>query len=131
MTYRSDSSSPFSRILGPLRARQCACHSAQCQRLHQRVTEDLSRRHFLGGMAAMLAPFALPSAAMAAATALADDARPLLLTNLRLFDGSGTAAREGVQVLVRASASPTCCRSPPPWKARACWTARASCCCRG
>ena len=51
MTYRSDSSSPFSRILGPLRARQCACHSAQCQRLHQRVTEDLSRRHFLGGMA--------------------------------------------------------------------------------
>ena len=50
MTYRSDSSSPFSRILG-LRARQCACHSAQCQRLHQRVTEDLSRRHFLGGMA--------------------------------------------------------------------------------
>ena len=101
MTYRSDSSSPFSRILGPLRARQCACHSAQCQRLHQRVTEDLSRRHFLGGMAAMLAPFALPSAAMAAATALADDARPLLLTNLRLFDGSGTAAREGVQVLVK------------------------------
>lgn len=101
MTYRSDSSSPFSRILGPLRARQCACHSAQCQRLHQRVTEDLSRRHFLGGMAAMLAPFALPSAAMAAATALADDARPLLLTNLRLFDGSGKAAREGVQVLVK------------------------------
>ena len=49
----------------------------------------------------MLAPFALPSAAMAAATALADDARPLLLTNLRLFDGSGTAAREGVQVLVK------------------------------
>lgn len=101
MTYRSDSSSPFSRILGPLRARQCACHSAQCQRLHQRVTEDLSRRHFLGGLAAMLAPFALPSAAMAAAAALADDARPLLLTNLRLFDGSGTAAREGVQVLVK------------------------------
>ena len=65
------------------------------------MTEDLSRRHFLGGMAAMLAPFALPSAAMAAATALADDARPLLLTNLRLFDGSGTAAREGVQVLVK------------------------------
>ncbi|MBR8654175.1 amidohydrolase family protein [Achromobacter sp. Marseille-Q0513] len=100
MTYRSGSSSPFSRFLGPLRARQCACHSAQCQRLHQRVTEDLSRRHFLGGMAAMLAPFALPSVATAAA-ALADDARPLLLTKLRLFDGSGKAAREGIQVLVK------------------------------
>jgi hypothetical protein len=85
---------------GPIRAKACACNSAMCQRLHQRVTEDLSRRNFLGGVAAMLAPFALPTTAVAA-TAQADEQRPLLLTNLRLFEGSGKAVREGVQVLVR------------------------------
>ena len=128
MTGRASHDLPFRFLLAvfpdPGRcAPASACHSAQCQRLHQRVTEDLSRRHFLGGMAAMLAPFTLPSAAMAAATALADDARPLLLTNLRLFDGSGTAAREGVQVLVKQAH-----RRPAAGvrhvEARACWTAR-------
>jgi imidazolonepropionase-like amidohydrolase len=67
-----------------------------CQRLHHRVSEDLSRRRFLGGMAAMLAPFALPGTAAAAS-----DDRPLLLTNLRLFDGTGKPVRHGVQVLVQ------------------------------
>ena len=79
----------------------------------------------------MLAPFTLPSAAMAAATALADDARPLLLTNLRLFDGSGTAAREGVQVLVKGKRIADLLPASATVEARACWTARASCCCRG
>lgn len=46
----------------------------------------------------MLAPFALPSGAMATT---ADDKRPLLLTNLRLFDGSGKSVRNGLQVLVQ------------------------------
>lgn len=91
-------SSSFPWSLGPIRARACACSSAMCQRLHQRVSEDLSRRSFLGGVAAMLAPFALPSGAQAAA---AQDPRPLLLTNLRLFDGSGKPVRDGVQVLVQ------------------------------
>jgi imidazolonepropionase-like amidohydrolase len=70
-----------------------------CQRLHHRVIEDLSRRSFLGGVAAMLAPFALPAAARASETN--DSHQPILLTNFRLFDGSGKAVREGVQVLVR------------------------------
>lgn len=85
---------------GPIRAKLCACSSSMCQHLHNRVTEDLSRRQFLGGAAAMLAPFALASEAIAATT-LADEQRPLLLTNLRLFDGAGKAVRNGVQVLVQ------------------------------
>lgn len=48
----------------------------------------------------MLAPFVLPSTAIASTT-LTDEQRPLLLTNLRLFDGSGKAVRNGVQVLVQ------------------------------
>lgn len=70
-----------------------------CERLHLRVTQDLSRRHFLGGAAAMLAPFALPQAA--AQTPAPPTQRALLLRNLRLFDGSGQAPRSGVQVLIQ------------------------------
>ena len=70
-----------------------------CQRLHLRVTQDLSRRHFLGGAAAMLAPFALPQAA--AQTPAPPTQRALLLRNLRLFDGSGQAPRAGVQILIQ------------------------------
>ena len=82
---------------GPIRAAGCHCNSPLCQRLHQRITEDLSRRSFVGGVAAMLAPFALPS--LANAQDLKEGPRPVLLTNLRLFDGSGNSVREGAQVL--------------------------------
>ena len=94
-------STPLPWRLGPIRAQACPCSSPACQRLHLRVTEDLSRRHFLGGAAAMLAPFALPAAAQAIThrTPL-DPHRPLLLTNLRLFDGSGKAVQHGLHVLV-------------------------------
>ena len=92
-------STPLPWRLGPIRAQACPCSSPACQRLHLRVTEDLSRRHFLGGAAAMLAPFALPRA-MAQPLAL-DPQRPLLLTNLRLFDGTGKHVREGLSVLVK------------------------------
>jgi len=98
MASNSGASCGFPWRFGPIRARGCVCSSPMCQRLHQRVTEDLSRRSFIGGVAAMLAPFALPSGAMATT---ADDKRPLLLTNLRLFDGSGKSVRNGLQVLVQ------------------------------
>ena len=104
---------PLPWRLGPIRPQGCACASPLCQRLHQRVLQDLSRRHFLGGAAAMLAPFVLPpatgqtqssdaaTATNTASTVPAADARPLLLTHLRLFDGSGQGVREGLQVLVQ------------------------------
>ena len=84
---------------GPIRPRTCQCGSADCDRLHQGVIADLSRRFFLGGAAAMLAPFALgPEQALAQSAA--PSVPRTLLTNLRLFDGSGKPVREGVQVLV-------------------------------
>ncbi len=98
MTFPAGSASSLPWRLGPIRALACPCSSAMCQRLHHRVSEDLSRRRFLGGMAAMLAPFALPGTA-----ASASDDRPLLLTNLRLFDGTGKPVRHGVQVLGQAT----------------------------
>ena len=65
MTFPAGSASSLPWRLGPIRALACPCSSAMCQRLHHRVSEDLSRRRFLGGMAAMLAPFALPGTAAA------------------------------------------------------------------
>lgn len=105
----------------PLRARRCLCGSTGCTQLHQRVMDDMSRRFFLGGAAAMLAPFTLGAQAVQAQTLGATPSAPLaspvagasagsrpganaaprlLLTNLRLFDGSGQPVREGVQVLI-------------------------------
>lgn len=99
MDFQPHSSSSFPWRFGPIRAQACACSSAMCQRLHHRLTEDLSRRNFLGGVAAMLAPFALPQTMAQTAAHTAE--RPILLTHLRLFDGSGKAPRQGVQVLVQ------------------------------
>jgi len=99
MTTSNETVTSLPWRFGPIRAAGCRCNSPLCQRLHQRITEDLSRRSFVGGVAAMLAPFALPS--LANAQDLKEGPRPVLLTNLRLFDGSGNAVREGVQVLVK------------------------------
>lgn len=87
--------------LGPIRTKTCTCGSIVCQTLHQRVTADMSRRLFIGGMAATLAPFAVAQNASGSAQQFKDSERPLLLTNLRLFDGSGKAVRAGVHVLVQ------------------------------
>ena len=42
---------------GPIRPRACTCGSVVCQLLHERVMTDMSRRMFVGGVAAMMAPF--------------------------------------------------------------------------
>lgn len=65
----------------------------------RRVEADLSRRQMLGGTAAvvgMFAGFGLASGEGRAQT----PGRPLLLTNLRLFDGTSLAMREGVDILI-------------------------------
>jgi len=83
----------------------CACHCANpvARLLHQRVMASLSRRAFLGGMsAAMLAFVGLGKGESFAAQPEAPD-RPLLLTNLRLFDGVSGQLRDGVQVLVKGN----------------------------
>jgi imidazolonepropionase-like amidohydrolase len=79
----------------------CACHSPAIQALTHRVNADLTRRGLLSGMAASLVVLCVPEAVQAQAEpAPAEPPGPILLTNLRLFDGTGTALRDGVQVLV-------------------------------
>ena len=85
---------------GGLTPRACDCGGTVFTILHQRVMADMQRRQFLGGAAAMLAPFIGLSSGSAIAQQPQAAERPLLLTNLRLFDGTGKAPRAGIQVLV-------------------------------
>lgn len=81
----------------------CRCGGVACSLIHQRVMADMSRRQFLGGIAATLLPFTTLHAAEDLVRRPAVSDRPLLLTNLRLFDGSGKGVRDGVQVLIQGN----------------------------
>lgn len=88
----------FGRKYGHLRhGIGCACHSPQVQRLFSRLDEGLSRRSVLKGIAASLAAPALGLVSPAFAQ---DVAKPLLLTNVSIFDGSNGRLIEGQGVLV-------------------------------
>ncbi|MGG5808689.1 amidohydrolase family protein [Falsiroseomonas sp. CW058] len=71
--------------------------------MNRRLAADLSRRMVLGGAAAMLAPFVAPGGASAQPRPAAASDRPVLLTNLRLFDGQSRNLRNGVNILVRGN----------------------------
>ena len=82
-------------------AGQCLCGTSLASLVHERVMADMSRRKFIGGTAAMLAPFAMGKSAMGQGTSdQTAKQRPLLLTNLRLFDGIQTKLSTGLQVLI-------------------------------
>lgn len=81
--------------------RHCLCASPQTLAAMRRIEADLSRRQMLGGMAAVVGMFAGFGLAPRDARAQAPG-RPLLLTNLRLFDGEQLSMREGVEILVDA-----------------------------
>ncbi|WP_084637819.1 amidohydrolase family protein [Paracoccus sp. J55] len=65
----------------------------------RRIEADISRRQMLGGMAAVTGMFAGFGLAPKPARGQAAG-RPLLLTNLRLFDGNTLSLRQGVEVLI-------------------------------
>ncbi len=80
-------------------ANPCHCAAPHTQAAFRRVEADISRRQMLGGSAAVLGMFAgfgLAPRDLRAQT----PGRPLLLTNLRLFDGQTLAMREGADILV-------------------------------
>ncbi len=83
--------------------RPCQCGSVACGLIYQRVMADMSRRKFLGGAAAMMLPFTGARAASNWLRHPTPSDRPLLLTNLRLFDGSGKSVQNGVQVLIQGN----------------------------
>lgn len=102
--HTSDSAQPaLPWRFGRIRPVVCPCASRFCQNLHHRVMADMSRRLFLGGLLATMAPFAsaqdsaLP--ASAAGPAL-DSKRPVLLKNLQLFNGSQLLPANSVNVLI-------------------------------
>lgn len=88
----------------------CGCSSVVAQAVHWRVMSDMTRRVAAGGPEAMDAIFAGPEARAAGVTPrqsaavptapAPEPARPVQLTNLRLFDGRGGPLRDGLSVLV-------------------------------
>ncbi|QLH14966.1 amidohydrolase family protein [Paracoccus pantotrophus] len=77
----------------------CHCGSPKTQAAISRLEADISRRQMLGGTAAVLGMFAgfgLAPKQVRAQT----PGRPLLLTNLRLFDGETLSMRDGVDILI-------------------------------
>jgi imidazolonepropionase-like amidohydrolase len=84
---------------GSLRAPVCLCGAPETQAAFRRIEADISRREMLGGAGAALGLFAGFGLAPKRARAQ-DPRRPILLTNLRLFDGLDLRLREGVDVLV-------------------------------
>ena len=77
----------------------CLCGAPKTQAAMRRLESDISRRQFLGGVSAVVAMFAGFGLAPRGARAQASD-RPLLLTNLRLFDGETLAMQDGIDILV-------------------------------
>lgn len=77
----------------------CLCQSPAFARLDALLTARLSRRSFLGGLAAAAGAAALtPRPALARIPAA--PAGPVAFTNIRLFDGIGSALRSGLRVVV-------------------------------
>lgn len=80
-------------------ADHCLCGAPETQAVIRRIEADLNRRRMMGGAAAvvgMFAGFGLAPRGARAQTA----GRPLLLTNLRLFDGRDLSMQEGRSILV-------------------------------
>lgn len=77
----------------------CLCGAPATQAAFRRVEADLTRREMLGGTAAVVGMFVGFGLAPRYAWSQTPG-RPLLLTNLRLFDGTTLKLREGVDILV-------------------------------
>jgi imidazolonepropionase-like amidohydrolase len=77
----------------------CLCGAPETQAAMDRIEADLNRRQFLGGSAAVLGMFAgfgLAPTDLRAQT----PGRPMLLTNLRFFDGTSLAMQTGRDILI-------------------------------
>jgi imidazolonepropionase-like amidohydrolase len=77
----------------------CLCGAPQTQAAFARIEADLTRRRMIGGTGAVLGMFA--GFGLGAQEARAPrPGRPLLMTNLRYFDGTTLAMQEGRDILV-------------------------------
>lgn len=78
----------------------CACHSPQAQQLLARIGRGMSRRSVLKAVAASLAAPALGIVSPAFAQS---PARPALLSNVNIFDGTSGKLVEGRGVLIEGN----------------------------
>ncbi|MBO9455076.1 amidohydrolase family protein [Paracoccus sp. R12_1] len=77
----------------------CHCGRPETQMAMRRIEADISRRQMLGGMSAvvgMFAGFGLAPRELRAQT----PGKPLLLTNLKFFDGQTLSMRDGMDILI-------------------------------
>ncbi len=77
----------------------CLCGAPETQAAMQRIEADISRRQFMGGSAAVIglfAGFGLAPRELRAQT----PSRPVVLTNLRFFDGSTLAMQTGRDIVI-------------------------------
>ncbi|PKP75475.1 MAG: hydrolase [Alphaproteobacteria bacterium HGW-Alphaproteobacteria-6] len=77
----------------------CHCGARYTFAAYARIEADLRRREFLSGSAAVIGLFAGFGLAPREGRAQTPG-RPLLLTNLRLFDGESLSMRDGLEILV-------------------------------
>ncbi|MBK5927473.1 metal-dependent hydrolase family protein [Rhodobaculum claviforme] len=77
----------------------CHCGAPHTLRAYARIDADLRRREFLGGAGAVVGMFAGFGLAPRMARAQTPG-RPLLLSNLRFFDGRETIMQEGRDILI-------------------------------
>ena len=89
--------------LGRHTPQTCTCGGKAASTLHNRVTASMTRRMFLGGAAAAILPFIGFQTSKAIAQQPSPPDRPVLLTNLRLFDGVSKTVKTGVNILVEGS----------------------------
>lgn len=92
----------------------CHCGSPDTLTAMRRIDADISRRQMLGGMAAVVGMFAGFGLAPKEVRAQAPGA-PLLLTNLKYFDGNTLSLHNGVDILIeggRIAAFPSAGQGP-------------------
>lgn len=81
----------------------CLCHRPEIGSLTNRINADLSRRGFVGGMAATIASLGFGRGAKAQAAAPANTGRPIVLSNFRLFDGKSGSLQDGFRLRIEGN----------------------------
>src|SRR5262245_55247789 len=76
----------------------CLCHRPEIRYVSERMNAAVSRRGFMTALAASAASLGLGAPAFAQQPP--GSPRPILFTNIRLFDGTTPSLRNGARVLV-------------------------------
>ncbi len=84
----------------------CLCHRPEIRALNRRLSAGLSRRGFVGALAATLATPGLARAQ--------DAGRPVLFRNVRVFDGTSSTLQAGRNVLIEGTRIKAIDGSNPP-----------------